>query len=341
MPFLKISKRIDKIPRLWCKCAAGLLVLALALLASPALRAQDTEQTEDELVASLACGRVVIAVTKDAILIASVENKIEPATRPPVIVPLGTRRAAILLGADIWSVPSSGVLLARLDQELGHLHSSTQLSAPHLQQGEGAEAVELEMLATGLRDRLNEIVAQIHGRLDLHPDEPIVELLIADYVAAYGPEVWLVSYTVSQEPIRGDYYFSSTVARPRFDQLWPPEKGQPHTLLEIQYPSDASSETLLSLLQKNDPRLENISSADAVIAETFRSCDSRKIESPETLQFLRAALDRVTPPGAGEAIALISEKTGFEWILEPPKEKEIGPQKNRPPSAPTLIKPSN
>ena len=78
------------------------LLLVLACL--PAL-AQEPESTE-EVVANLAAGRVLVAVTKDGIVIATLENKVEPDTRPPLIVPLGSRRAAVLMGAFNWLAPA-------------------------------------------------------------------------------------------------------------------------------------------------------------------------------------------------------------------------------------------
>ena len=58
---------------------------------------QDTTPT-DETVANLAAGRVVIAVVKNAILVATLENPIEAETRPPTPVPLATTRVGVLLG---------------------------------------------------------------------------------------------------------------------------------------------------------------------------------------------------------------------------------------------------
>src|ERR1700729_1052375 len=84
-------------------------ILILAILAlSPLAFAQDDPTTPtEEIVVNLAAGRVVIAVVKDAILIGTVENPIEPQTHPPTPVQLGSERAGIILGAVDWTSPSA------------------------------------------------------------------------------------------------------------------------------------------------------------------------------------------------------------------------------------------
>ena len=69
---------------------ASLTLLAIIfILAEMAARASSQDQPgtpSEETVANLAAGRVIIAVVKDAILIATVENPIEAETRPPTPV---------------------------------------------------------------------------------------------------------------------------------------------------------------------------------------------------------------------------------------------------------------
>ena len=58
--------------------AAAMAALPTLVLPPPSAPAQETTQAAgQELVANLAAGEVVIAVVKDAILIATVENPIE------------------------------------------------------------------------------------------------------------------------------------------------------------------------------------------------------------------------------------------------------------------------
>ncbi len=299
------------------------------------------QEPEDEIVANLAAGRVVIAVTKDAIVIATLENRIEPATRPPVIVPLGSRRAGVVLGADVWTIPSSGIELARLDKDLPALPRAAPSLGPHLEQGGSGEAAEIEQVGQGVLERLHDVTQRIHGRLDMPKQEPLVELLLVDYAAGYGPEVWLLTYDVDQAPLRGDYW-ETRVSRPSYNQLWPPEKSEPRTLVEVSYPPEEASATLLELIRNGDQRLARVRDGDPQMAATlqaFTQGDSRKVQSAEGIQCIRTLLGAIAAPAAGETIATISEETGFEWILAPPKEPEKPGQKKRPPGAPTLQKP--
>src|ERR1700721_1044690 len=79
------------------------------------LRAQEvTAPPSEEIVANLAAGRVIVAVVKDAIIIATVENPIESQTHPPIPVQLNARRAGVLFGAVDWFSPTSDQQFARL-----------------------------------------------------------------------------------------------------------------------------------------------------------------------------------------------------------------------------------
>jgi hypothetical protein len=326
----------------WLAMLPGLAaLLGTALMGCWATPNAWGQEPEDEIVANLAAGRVVIAVTKDAIVIATLENRIEPATRPPVIIQLGSRRAGVVLGADVWTVPSSGIELARLDKDLPALRGAVPSLGPHLEEGGSAEAVEIEQVGQGVLERLHDVAKRIHGRLDMPKQEPLFELLLVDYAAGYGPEVWLLTYNVDQAPLRGDYW-ETQISRPSYNQLWPPEKSQPHTLVEVSYPPEEASATLLELIRNGDSRLVRVRDGDPQMAATiqaFTQGDSRKVHSAEGIQCIRTLLGAVAAPAAGETIATIGLETGFEWVLAPPKEPEKPGQEKRPPGAPTLQRP--
>ena len=304
-------------------------------------RPQESQQSEEEIVSNLAAGRVVVVVAKDGIVLATLENRIEPNTLPPLVVPLGSRRAGVLLGAIDWIALDAGIHFARLDKELPKLHSQTIKTGPRLQkEASGGVASDIEDVGLGLFERLHEVVKQIHARIDLPAQEPLVELVLADYIEGYGPEVWLLSYPLEQLPVREDYW-ETRVLRPRYTQLWPPEKGQPHAMMEILYPPDDRAPRLLDLLRQNDARLRGVRLADAsttALAEQLSSDDTRKALAADTTSFLRATLDAIAAPNANQVVAVISEQTGFDWILAP-KEGTKG-DNARPPGAPTLIKPT-
>jgi len=319
--------------------------LAIALSVCPlASQAQDRSDTPtDEMVANLAAGRVVIAVVKDAILVGTIENPIEAETRPPVPVDISTARLGVILGAVEWTSPSTQQEIARLDQELPHLRSRLTPSQPHLGDTVGGdEAIDIEAIGQGMLERLNDIASNLHGKIDLPANEPLAELIIADYIPTYGAEVWQLAYGIKQQEEQADYW-TTRVLRPSYLQFWPPEKGQPRTLVEFAYPPESAPTTLLELLRQKDPRLDKIRASDpkmAEVANNFLQGTSNKTLAADATQFLRAALDAIAPPNARETMAIIREETGFEWILPPPPEPVHPGQKLlRPPDAPTLVKP--
>lgn len=318
-----------------------LLVQALAvasLVSAPPAAAQDTPT--EETVANLAAGRVVIAVVKDAIIVGTVENPIEAETRPPLPVAIGSTRIGVILGAVQWKSPSTQEYFARLNKELPQLHGHLIVPGPHLQNPQGeTEASDIESIGQGLLERLSDVAQNLHAKVEMPASEPLAELVIADYLAGYGPEVWQLSYAMKQQEEQAGYW-TTRVLRPSYLQFWPPEKGQPRTLVEFEYPLENPPPALLDLLRTNDPRLEKIRSSDAkmaAVAARFLEGESNKVLAADATQFLRAALDAIAPPNARETMAIIRQETGFDWILEPPPEP-VAPVSNKQgdSGAPTL-----
>jgi hypothetical protein len=339
------SRQTQTWSRSWIYIASLPLILMLLLVAVTTGSAQAEYEQHDEFVADLAAGRLVVAVLKDAIFVGSVENRIEPDTRPPSIAPIGERRLGVLLGAIRWDSPSAGIEWARLDRELPQLHGQSAFSAaPHLQgsAGPGEEAKDLEDIGNGLLERLNQVARNIHGPLDLRSDEPLTDLVLADYVPDYGAEVWVLQYMIQQSPERGEFW-NTRVLQPRYTQLWPPGKGEPQTLMEVQYPAGASP-TLLELLRQN-VHLEAVAASSSemtAVADAFVHGDSRRISAAEGVPFLRACLNAVTPDGAREEIAVIGKEANFAWLIPPPPDTssyKVTQARQRPPNAPTLLKP--
>jgi hypothetical protein len=326
--------------------AATMAILTCALFANPrrAFAQETTVTPSDEVIANLAAGRVVVAVVKDAIIIGTAENPIEAGTYPPTPVPLANRRMGVVLGAVDWFSVTSQQDLARLDHELPRLHSRliTQ-EDPRLQQPqEGSEATDIQAIGQGVLERLNEVVKSLHNKIELPADEPIVELILADYIEGYGPEVWQAMFPLQQDLQRGDYW-DTRVLRPRYFQFWPPEKGQPKTLVEFHYPPGDTSPTLLDMLRANDPRMVRVRQSEANlshVADSLLVGESNKILAVDAIQFLRAALDATSPPKSRQTMAAIGLQSGFQWILAPPPEP-VKPalKKDRPEGAPTLAKP--
>jgi hypothetical protein len=323
---------------------AGVTVILCLSYDPRALAQNPSDQPGQEVVANLAAGRVVVAVVKDAILIATVENPFEAQTHTPTPVPLSGQRAGVLLGAIDWFSPSASIQIARLDRELPRLHGRVSIDNPKLSPAlEGTEATDIVSIGQGLGDRLNEVVKDLHAQMKLPEGEPLVELVVADIAPGYGPEVWHVDYSFEQYPQRGDFW-ETRIPRPRYLQDWPPEKGQPRTLMEFDYPPGMISPTLLEMLRQKDPRLEKLSISDSTmfsVASMLLNGSSNKIKAADATQFLRAAIQAISPPNSRETMASIGLESGFAWIVQPPNEpKPAVQQKERPADAPTLIKPS-
>ena len=317
------------------------IVFILAQIAAKALPQDQPGTPSEETVANLAAGRVIIAVVKDAILIATVENPIEADTRPPTPVAVSSERAGILLGAENWTSPSSKQELAQLDEELPHLRSHLLPSSPHLQAEQGGgEATDVEVIGQGLLERLSEVAQNLHGKVNLSENEPLTELILVGYLPGYGPDIWTLTYQIQQQEQDSDYW-TTRVLRPSYLQSWPPEKGQPRTLLEFSYPSDHAPTPLLELLRQKDPRIEQVVRSDPKMAEVASHLlegESNKVLAADATRFLRAVMSAIAPANARETMCAIREETGLEWILAPPAEPPAsGHRPERPPGAPSLM----
>lgn len=329
--------------------AAALAFAALVLsLFSPFTAARQSAQDVpgapgEEIVANLAAGRVIYLIVKDAILIATIENPIEPQTHVPAPVQMSTFRTGTVLGPEDWYSPSSQQQIARLDRELPHLRVAATEAKPSLSgpMTEQKDAVDLEMVGQGVRRRATDVVQDLHSQVNLPDDEPFLEILLADYISGYGPEVWQITYKLQQEEQRSDYW-TTTVSYPAYEQFYPPEKGQPHTLLEFSYPP-SEAPALLDLLRQNDPRFSSLRGSDQKMAEVVDAIldgKAEKLSSAEALPFLRAAVDILAPPKTRVTFSQISQEDGFSWILPPPPEpKSPVKQPEREPGAPSLAHP--
>ncbi|MCL6564801.1 MAG: hypothetical protein K6U09_00095 [Acidobacteriia bacterium] len=324
------ERRAARFRRTAAVCVVVHLAAVLVLLASAPAPPQE------EVVANLAAGRVLILVTRDAILVGAAENPIEPETQPPLVIPLGDRRVGILLGPVVWSWPSAGHEPVRLGVGLQRVMSTTVGVGPGRLETE--QAGDLEQLGLGLLEVIRQATDRIYHPLGLAPEEPLVELLLAGYLEGYGPEVWSLRYRVRQEPLRGDF-LRTRVLRPQYVQLYPPEKGEPRGILEVRYPRNDPAPQLADLLAQGDSRLMRLRSARADLADLFEKIERgelHKARSDAALEFLRTALNLFSEPEHDVVIARIEERRGFAWILAPPEPLEAAEQEKRPPGAPTL-----
>ncbi len=291
------------------------LVASAAVLASFPASAQ--QQNASEIVVNLAAGRVDVCVAKGVMFVAATDEKVEPGSHPPEVMALGSGRMGVLLGAVEWIRPGTGNPTVRLDAELGH--AMRQLGPMDGGGNAGQQATDIETIGIALLEQIRDVATNVHQKIDLDPDEPLVELLLADFQEGYGFEVWVLDYRIQQEAL-GNGYYQTRVLRPAYTQLYPPEKGQPRTLMEVRYPREIQGPTLLELLKQNDPRLQKVRASSSQIFEAtghLLDGESPKAHPEDVGDFLREALPAVHPAGTQMAIAEITEEKEFVWLVQP------------------------
>jgi hypothetical protein len=307
-------------------CGAGLLSLAAVLAVCapavvPAAKAAPQVSVVN-LAVRQAAGRVVFCVTKDAILIAAVDDggaAVLPGgatLRLPAIAPLGAGRMAVVLGATDWTRDDAREPTL-LDEELPALArraiNSTARADPLDQTANDLEAIGVTVL-----EFIRPFVNDIHYKLDLAEDESFIEVLLAGYTEGYGPEIWDLRYRVQQRNLGSDYWDTRPM-RPSYHQLYPPEKGQPRTFIEAQHPAKLEPLDLARAAQ-SDPAVASIRSASSDIDEAVRAIlngESDKAGARPTADFLRLAIPAVAGAQARMAVAAIDQQYRFQWVLAP------------------------
>jgi len=300
--------------------------------------AASTRAQEDEIVANLAGGRVLIHVTRDAIVFGVIDHPLEAKSVPPRVAAIGSSHIGIFFGASEWQVPAQPKPI-RLDRNIGDLRQSSPAYQPA-----GSGDPDLEIIGVGFLEKLRPLVSQLHHKFDLKPDEPLFEIVLIGYAPKdYGPEVWLIDYGAEQQSVSSRAeYLQTRPLRPRFTQLYPPEKREPKTLLEVRFPADLQVVPLLGLIQANDPGVARLRSSDprfAKVVEQLEHGQANKSITQDAADFLRGALP-VIAGGASFIEGKMGEAGGFEWIVPPeePVEKQRAEDKERPADAPTLMR---
>jgi hypothetical protein len=331
-------RRVKRVP--W------LLGLCVPLLAGVGLYSRANAQSqdrEDEIVANLAGGRVIVHVTKDeAITFAAINQPIEAGSIPPRVMQIDNTHIGVLLGASEWRLPAAPKPV-RLDRDF----QRTPPRDPRYGIAPGEGEPDLETTGTAFLEALRPLVSQLHHKIEIGQDEPLFEAVIIGYAprtAQYsGPEVWTVEYRVQQEEVatRGEYW-QTRILRPRFEQLYPPEKHAPRTIVEARYPEDTKGPTVMELIEGNDPRIAQLRSGEprfAKVLETVNRGQAQKAVSLDATDFMRALLPLV----AGNQpffLGTMTEEHGLDWVVppnEPVEKAEKGKDdKNRPPEAPSL-----
>jgi len=311
-------------------------LLLCGVLCAFASNASAQTQHEDEIVANLAGGRVIVHVTKETIIFAAIDRPVERNSIPPRVMNLDTTHIGVLFGASEWRIPADPKPI-RLDRDFQRVSRGD----PRYQAAPGEGETDLETIGIAFLEKLRPLVSQLHHKLEISPDEPIFQIVMIGYAPNdYGPEVWVLEYRIEQEQVatRGDYW-QTRIMRPRFTQLYPPEKHAPRTIVESRYPAEVKGPTLSELIQGNDPHITHLGSGEprfTKVLENIRGGQAQKAVAIDSTDFMRAVLPLI----AGDAqfvLGTIEERHGFEWIVPPaePVEK-VEEDKKRPPDAPTL-----
>jgi hypothetical protein len=292
------------------------------------------ENQVGEIVANLATGHVIFCVTHDAIIVASTGGGGEVGSHPPSVLPVSSGRIGVLLGATEWTSPDTGKT-TRFDSELPAV-AANALRRP--KQKAYLEPSEIEDIGVGVLELIRPIVDQIHHKLELGPDEPLVELILADYVQDYGPEIWNLQYRVRQENLAPDFW-QTRIMRPAYIQLYPPEKGQPRTFVETDYPANIAALNLAQRVEQADPQFTRIANASRETSEAISAIaagNSTKARTSPTSDFIRAAIPLAGGDQNSLVMALLDMNRGFQWVLAP--QQPIPPGKTQPtePDAPSL-----
>jgi hypothetical protein len=293
---------------------------------------------EDEIVANLAGGRVIVFVAKDVILFAAIDQPVEKNSIPPRVMNLDASHIGVLLGASEWRIPADPKPI-RIDRDFHRVGANERRT--DITPGEAEP--DLDAIGITFLEKLRPLVGQLHHKLNFVADDPIFQLVIIGYGSdQYGPEVWVAEYRMEQQQIatRGEYW-QTRILRPRYTQLYPPEKHAPRTLVEVRYPVNLKGPRLSELIQGNDPRVMQLASKEPrynKVLENLHGGQAQKAAPLDSIDFMRALLPLVTN-NASFVMGTMAEQHGFEWIVPPvePVEK-VEQDKKRPPEAPSLLR---
>ena len=323
----------------WTASVSLCLFLLACFAAAQFSPAQDRERG-DEIVANLAGGRVIVHVARDKIVFAAIDQPFEPSSIPPRVLSIDPTHIGVLMGASEWRSPADPKPV-RLDKDFPHVSGKN----PNYATDSEEVAPDLDVIGVAFLERLRPLVSQLHHKIEFKSDEAIFEVVLIGFAPAdYGPEIWTIEYRIQQQEIatRGDFW-QTRILRPRFTQLYPPEKHAPKTLVEIRYPNTIPGPTLQQLIQGNDPELYDLSRGEPKFSKVMEEIDrgqANKAIPEDATDFLRAALPLVSEK-AKFILGTMTER-GFDWVVPPDEPVEKAKEdKNKPPEAPTLRKKPN
>src|SRR5947208_17057207 len=312
------------------------LFLFLALAFAGPASAQDKD---DEIVATLSGGRVIIQATRETVTFVALDEPIETGSAAPRVMSLDSNHVAVLFGSTEWRIPAEPNPI-RMDK--GYTRAGTP--DPRYQGNYTGEAeADLEELGVGFLEKLTPLAARLHHKLDFPANQPLFELVVIGFWPKdYGPEVWTLEYRMTQSEIatRGDFW-QTRVLRPRFIQIYPPEKHEPRKLVETCYPGACNGPSLQQLLEGNEPTLEKLARSDPKFVKAvdlISKGQAQKTVPQDATAFLRAAIPLIYPDRRF-VMGTFEAEHGFNWIVppeEPIERAKEGEDKNHPTGPPSL-----
>lgn len=319
--------------------ALGALTLGLGIAAASgsASRAQERAQSGsfeqvNEVVANLASGQVTVIAAHDGVVVATVGNQFEPDDLEPMIVPMGERNVAVLLGAVDWVRPPRNQTVFQLAAQLPQLTNALGSKAPRLSSNTNLQ--NLDAVGIQILEPLRAAAHNLHAHIKLPDNLPLAEVVLVHQPYQNSPSVVDLSYWIRQTFLQENFW-DTEVERPRITQIYP-VKGDRSGLIDIRYPINDRSPGLLDWLDHPGGRLARAIEADPKIAKAQRDIAAGKGEKAhlnELVPLVKTALETMAP-GEGHAMAVIDWDHGFSWVIEPPKKAQPKPQ--RPKGAPTL-----
>lgn len=316
------------------------IVLTGILAATGPALAQDQD---DEIVATLTGGRLIVHATRESVTFIAIDEPIEAGSVPPRVLSLDGHHIGVLFGATEWRMPADPNPI-RLEKGLARIG----VPDPRYQVSDGEAERDLETMGVAFLEKLSPLAARLHHKLEFPSDQPLLEMVIIGFGPRdYGPEVWTAEFNMTQAVVasRGDYW-QTRVLRPRFTQIYPPEKKAPKKIVETCYPGACKGPTIQQLLEGNEPDLEKLASSNPKFlkaVDLIGKGQAQKAVSEDAAAYLRAAIP-VLFPNRKFVMGTFEEQHGFDWIVPPDepvekakmKEKSDKDDKDRPPEAPTL-----
>lgn len=310
-------------------------LLALASIVPGTIGFAQEPPTSNEIVANLAGGRVIVHVAHDRILFVAIDQPMEKNSIPPRVMSIDPTHIGILLGASEWRHTSDPTPV-RLDHDFPTIGGRN----PHYAVNPDEIAPDLDAIGVAFLERLRPLVSELQHKVDFNPNDAIFEVVLIGFAPNdYGPEVWTIEYRIKQEEIamHGDFW-QTRLLRPRFTQLYPPEKHAPKTLVEVRYPNTIQGPTLQQLIEGNDPDIDSLSHGDPKflkVDEDIERGQANKAAPQDATEFMRAVLPLIV--GKSHFIFGTMTEDGFDWIVPPDEPIEKAKvDKNQPPRQPTL-----